>query len=52
MVLPRSGGDCIVLRGDFSPALCGMELAAPVYLAESPFAGKFLGNLAAFRRAV
>jgi hypothetical protein len=51
LVLPCPGGDCIVLRGDFSSALCGLELIAPVYLAESPFAGEFFGDLAALRRA-
>src|SRR5689334_15345729 len=46
MVLPYSGCDCIVLRGDFSHALCGLELAAPVRLAESPFAGELFRGLA------
>src|SRR5271165_1561794 len=50
LVLPCSGGDCVVLRRDFSHALCGLELVARVYPAESPFAGKLLGSLATLRR--
>ncbi len=51
LVFSCPGRDRLVLRGNFSPALCGLELVAPIYSAESPFAGELFGGLAAVRRA-